>query len=324
MPRRFMVAGAQMGPTQRADPRPYTLARMVALLDRAADAGARLVVFPELAFTTFFPRWLMPPEELDRLFEAPMPNADVQPFFDRARARGVGVYVGYAERTAEGARYNSALLIGPAGEVIGKYRKVHLPGMQEPRPGARYQQLEKRYFTYGDLGFPTFRGPPGLGDAVLGMLICNDRRWPEAWRVLGLGGVELVCVGYNSAAYDPNGGERESPALRRFHSRLAVQANAYMNATWAVAVAKAGVEDGAGLIGGSAIIDPDGQVVAEATSEADEVIIAEIDLDRCRQGKEKMFDFAAHRRPRWYGPITAQTGATPPGSTADPMATAIR
>jgi predicted amidohydrolase len=241
-----------------------------------------------------------------------MPNPGVQPLFDRARALGVGFYLGYAELTEDGRRFNSAITTGPDGAILGKYRKVHLPGSREIRPGQRYQQLEKRYFEYGDLGFPAFRGPREWGSPVLGMLICNDRRWPEGWRCYGLQGVELMLMGYNSAAYDPNGGESESAELRTFHSTLAVQANAYMNATWAVSVAKAGVEDGAGLIGGSVIVDPNGLVVAQAKTLGDEVIVAEVDLDACRQGKEKMFDFAAHRRPQHYRRIVDQVGAIPP------------
>ena len=312
MPRLLRVAGAQMGPTQRADSRERTLARLTALLERAAERGARLVVFPELAFTTFFPRWWCEDErELLSCYERGMPNPAVRPLFDRARALGVGFYVGYAELTEDGRRFNSAVTVGSDGAILGKYRKVHLPGSQEFREGQRFQQLEKRYFEYGDLGFPAFRGFGG----ILGMLICNDRRWPEGWRVLGLQGVELVMVGYNSAAYDPNGGETEDAGLRSFHSTLVAQANAYMNATWAVAVAKAGVEDGSGLIGASCIVDPNGRVVAQAETLEDEVIVADVGLDVCRQGKEKMFNFAAHRRPQWYGPITGQVGVRepPPG-----------
>jgi predicted amidohydrolase len=243
MSRVLTVAGAQMGPTQRADSRAATLARMIALLDRAAAGGAKLVVFPELAFTTFFPRWPMERDapELLACFEPAMPNPVVQPLFDRARALGVGFYVGYAELTPDGRRFNTAVTVGPDGAVLFSYRKIHLPGSDHVKPGQRYQQLEKMYFDYGDLGFPVARGPKGWGRPVLGMLVCNDRRWPEGWRVLGLQGVELVMVGYNSAAYDPNGGEGESAERRTFHSTLAAQANAYMNATWAVAVAKAGV-----------------------------------------------------------------------------------
>ncbi len=304
------VAGAQMGPNQRADDRASILARMVALLEQAAQHGAELVVFPELPFTTFFPRWLMMGNEVEQYFEPAMPNKQVQALFDRARALGVGMQVGYAERTPEGRHFNTSILVGPDGAVFGKYRKVHLPGSVEPRAGDRFQQLEKRYFDYGDLGIPAFRGP--WHEGILGMLICNDRRWPEAWRVLGLQAVELVAIGYNSAAYDPNGGSTENEELRTFHSKLAVQGNAYMNATWAVAVAKAGNEDGSGLIGGSIIVDPNGVIVAEAQGLGDEVIIADCDLDACRQGKEKMFNFAAHRRPEAYRMIVDQIGAVAP------------
>ncbi|HYZ62901.1 MAG TPA: N-carbamoyl-D-amino-acid hydrolase [Acetobacteraceae bacterium] len=314
MSRTLRVAGAQTGPIQRADSRARTLDRLVALLEQAAGRGAQLVVFPELAFTTFFPRWPMDRDDPELLgcFETAMPNPKVQKLFDRAKALGVGFYVGYAELTPEGKRFNSAVTVGPDGDILFKYRKIHLPGSDRVKPGQRYQQLEKMYFEYGDMGFPVARGPAAWGSPVLGMLICNDRRWPEGWRVLGLQGVELALIGYNSAAYDPNGGEGESAETRTFHSTLAVQANAYMNATWAVAVAKAGVEDGAGLIGGSCIIDPNGRLVAQATTLGDEVIVADVDFEACRQGKEKMFHFASHRRPQWYRPIVDQVGATPP------------
>jgi predicted amidohydrolase len=312
MARSLRIAGAQMGPVQRDDPRSRTLDRLVALLERAAGEGATLVVFPELAFTTFFPRWLLSESELAPYFERGMPNPQVQKLFDRARELRIGFEIGYAEETEEGRRFNVSILVDPQGRRLGKYRKIHLPGSVEPRPNEARQQLEKRYFRYGNLGFPAFRAPPEWHGAVMGMLICNDRRWPEAWRVLGLQGVELTLIGYNSAGYDPNGGNSESPELRTFHAHLAVQANAYMNATFAVAVAKAGIEDGAALIGGSCIVGPDGRILAEASSLADEVILADCDLDLCRQGKTKMFNFEAHRRPQWYGPITGQVGVIEP------------
>jgi predicted amidohydrolase len=311
MPRIIRIAAAQMGPNQKADGRAAILARMLLMLEQAAGQGATLVVFPELAFTTFFPRWLLEGAALDQYFESAMPNPAVQPLFDRARGLGVGFYAGYAELT-EGKRYNCSILVQPDGSVLGRYRKVHLPGSVEPREGARFQQLEKRYFEYGDLGFPAFRAGPAWHSAILGMMICNDRRWPESWRVLGMQGVELVCLGYNSAAYDPNGGSTEDAALRTFHSRLVAQANAYMNATWAVAVAKAGDEDGSGLIGGSCIVDPNGVIVAEASTLGDEVLVADCDMDLCRQGKGKMFDFGAHRQPAHYTAITARAGVIEP------------
>jgi hypothetical protein len=317
MSRVIRIAAVQMGPTQRADSRAATLARMVALLEAAAGQGARLVVFPELAFTTFFPRWWIDDEaELLSYFEAALPSPATQPLFDRARALGVALHVGYAEldRAAfqDGAvrrrGWNTAALVGADGSLIGKYRKVHLPGSEGFRAGQAFQQLEKRYFAYGDLGFRTFRAFGG----IVGMMICNDRRWPESFRMLGMQGAELIVLGYNSAAYDPNGGDAEPAELRTFHSNLCVQAGAYQNSAWVVAVAKAGVEDQAGLIGSSVIVDPRGVIVAQAETLADEVILADCDLEACAQGKTKMFDFAAHRRPEHYGLITARAGSEPP------------
>jgi len=308
LPRILRIAAAQMGPIQKSDSRAETLARILSLFDQAADRGAQLVVFPELALTTFFPRWLLQGDALDAYYEKAMPNPQVQPLFDRARDRSVGFYLGYAEMTPEGRRFNTAITVGPDGAVLGKYRKVHLPGSVEPKEGQTYQQLEKRYFEYGDFGFQAFDGADGWHAPRMGMLICNDRRWPEGWRAYGLQGVELMLMGYNSAAYDPNGGTTEGAELRTFHSSLVAQANAYMNATWAVSVAKAGNEDGSGLIGGSCIIDPDGQIVAQAQSLEDEVVVADCDLDACVQGKTKMFDFAAHRRPQHYRRLVDQVG----------------
>ncbi|MGZ5233984.1 MAG: nitrilase-related carbon-nitrogen hydrolase, partial [Burkholderiales bacterium] len=222
MTRNIRLAGAQMGPSSRNDSRAQILTRMISLLEGAAKEGAQLVIFPELAFTTFFPRWpYEDPAEVAYYFETAMPNPNVQALFDRAAALKIGFYVGYGELTPEGRRYNSALIVGPNGRTLLKYRKVHLPGSHDVRPGQKHQQLEKRYFSYGDLGFPVTRGPAEWGKPVMGMLICNDRRWPEAWRVLALQNVELVCIGYNSAAYDPSGGEAETAELRTFHSTLA-------------------------------------------------------------------------------------------------------
>src|ERR1700687_5844582 len=94
MNRILRIAGAQMGPTQRADTREHTLARMISLFEQAASKKVDLVVFPELAFTTFFPRWLLSGPELDSYFEMDMPNPSVQPLFDCARRLHTGFYVG--------------------------------------------------------------------------------------------------------------------------------------------------------------------------------------------------------------------------------------
>ena len=306
--RQLRVAAAQLGPIQRAEPRSAVVARLTALLEAAARDGAELVVFPELALTTFFPRWYMADDaEVLTWFEREMPSAATRPLFDRARALGVGFCLGYAELTPAGRRFNTTILVDRGGAIVGKYRKVHLPGHAEYDPARAFQHLEKRYFEPGDLGFPVWRTMGG----VMGMMICNDRRWPESWRVLGLQDVELVMLGYNTPSVNSQQ-PGEGPAHRLFHHKLSVQSGAYQNATWAVAVAKAGDEDGHHLIGGSLIVDPNGEIVAETAGEGDEVVVADVDLDACRFGKSTIFDFARHRRVEHYGRITAQTGAEPP------------
>jgi predicted amidohydrolase len=311
MARMLRVAAGQLGPIQLKDTRKQAVERMLVLMRQAAAEGAKLVVFPELALTTFFPRWFMESQaEIDKYFEREMPGPDTMPLFNEAKRLGIGFYLGYAELTEEKGkthRYNAAVLVATDGKIAGKYRKVHLPGSEQLRPKLKFQQLEKRYFEYGNLGLPVFRAFGG----IVGMAICNDRRWPETFRVMGLQGVELVTIGYNSAAHDPNGGY-ETEDLRVFHSNLAAQAGAYQNATWVVSVAKAGIEDGAGLIGSSVIVNPNGQIVQQAKTKEDELLVHDCDLDLCKHGKENMFAFARHRRPQHYGIITAQAGITPP------------
>ncbi|MGM8849309.1 N-carbamoyl-D-amino-acid hydrolase [Salinicola halophyticus] len=302
--RERVIGAAQMGPIQKSDSREVVVLRMLSLLDRAAAQGCDLVVYPELALTTFFPRWYMEDQaEIDGWFEREMPNAATQPLFDRARAHGVAISFGYAELTPEGHHFNTSILTDRQGHIVGKYRKVHLPGHVEYDAARDFQHLEKRYFEPGDLGFETFDNEGTL----MGMCICNDRRWPETWRVMGLQGVELVMLGYNTPSVNSqNRGEGLSERL--YHSELSVTAGAYQNATWAVAVAKAGVEDGFPLMGGTIIVDPDGFVVARTTGEGDELITARCDMDRCQFGKTTIFDFARHRRVEHYGRITSQTG----------------
>ena len=307
MTRILTVGAAQLGPIARAETRTEVVARMIALLDQAKARGCQLVVFPELALTTFFPRWFMPDQaEVDAFFEREMPSAETRPLFEAARGHGIGFYLGYAELTPEGRRFNTSILVDDRGRIVGKYRKVHLPGHSEHEPKRPWQHLEKRYFEVGDLGFPVWRTMGG----VMGMCICNDRRWPETFRVMGLQGVELVMLGYNTpdrntAAFEPN-------HLRMFHNDLVLQAGAYQNSTWVVAVAKAGVEEGVGLIGGTCIVQPSGEVAARASTVGDELIAFDCDLDLARMGKETIFDFARHRRIEHYGMITARIGAIAP------------
>ncbi|MCX8998363.1 N-carbamoyl-D-amino-acid hydrolase [Rhizobiaceae bacterium BDR2-2] len=302
---RMIVAGAQLGAIQKADNRESVVERMIELMNEAAAKGATMIVYPELALTTFFPRWYMPDRnEVDSWFEHEMPNRATQPLFERARDLAMAMTFGYAELTPDGHHFNTSILTNRKGEIVGKYRKVHLPGHDEYDTGRAFQHLEKRYFEPGDLGFRVWRNE----GVIMGMAICNDRRWPETFRCMGLQGVELVTIGYNTPSVNSQM-SAEGLEKRLFHSDLSLQAGAYQNATFVVGVAKAGVEDGHPLMGGSIIVDPDGFVLARAATEEDELIVAECDFEKCAFGKSTIFDFQRHRRIEHYGRITSQTGA---------------
>ena len=254
------IAAGQLGPIARSETRTAVVARLMALMRQARACGCDLIVYPELALTTFFPRWYFEDQsDIDSFFEREMPGPETQPLFDLARELGIGFCLGYAELAAEAGivrRYNTSILVDKSGAIVLKYRKVHLPGHAEHEPWREFQHLEKRYFEPGN-GF-------GVVDAfggVMGMAICNDRRWSETYRVMGLQGVEMVMIGYNTPVHNPPAPEHDDLSL--FHNHLVMQAGAYQNGTFVVGVAKAGLEAGVDQIGGSCIIAPTGEVVAQ-------------------------------------------------------------
>jgi predicted amidohydrolase len=277
--------------------------RLVALLQAAHGRGAELVVFPELALTTFFPRWWEDDQAaMDAWFETEMPGPATKALFEEASALGVGFCLGYAELTPDGHHYNSQVLVGRDGTVLGKFRKVHIPGHDDNEPWRPFQHLERRYFEPGPDEF-------GVWDALgarVGMMICNDRRWPETYRVMGLQGVEVICCGYNTPVHyapDPT-----QDALAGFHNQLVMQAGAYQNGTWVVAAAKGGVEEGVEALAQSCIVAPSGQLVAQAFTQGDEVVTATCDLEWCKRYTGTLFDFDKYRRPELYTRVTAQRG----------------
>jgi predicted amidohydrolase len=305
MTRHLTLAVCQTGPIQRAATRAETVDRLLHLLETAARQGAELAVFPEMALTTFFPRWHLTDEaEIDAFFEEAMPGPETTRLTAAARRLKIGFALGYCEiDRGAGARrrFNTMDLFDDAGERIGRYRKVHVPGSDRPREGVTVH-LERLYFEPGDLGFPVF---PFRGTRV-GMAICNDRRWPETYRMLCLNGAEVALIGYNTPLL-----LTEAPAfghLRMLHNHLPMQAGAYQNTMWVAAAAKAGLEDGQALIGGSCVIAPTGEIAAQAMSIGDEVIVHRADLGMIAACRKVNFNFAEYRRPDQYRLIGERAG----------------
>ncbi|HEV7254745.1 MAG TPA: nitrilase-related carbon-nitrogen hydrolase [Mesorhizobium sp.] len=305
MARNVTLAACQTGPVQRSASRGETVDRLISLLETAAAAKADLAVFPEMALTTFFPRWrIHDRKEIDGFFEERMPGPETRRLYAAAAKLKIGFALGYSElERKEGCtrRFNTMDLVGKDGVFIGRYRKVHLPGSDEPQNGTTVH-LERLYFEPGDLGFPVFE----FCGMRVGIALCNDRRWPETYRMLCLGGAEVVLIGYNTPVVLD-----EAPALahlRMFHNHLPMQAGAYQNTLWIAAAAKAGLEDGQALIGGSCIIAPTGEIAAQAMSVADEMVMHRADLDLINVCRKVNFDFALYRRPDQYRLIAERAG----------------
>ena len=245
--------------------------------------------------------------EVDAWFEREMPNAATHAAVQARCEYQMAMSFGYAELTPDGHHFNTCILTDRSAKIVGKYRKVHLPGHSEFDTERAFQHLEKRYFEPGDTGFQVWRTMGG----IFGMAICNDRRWPETYRVMGLQGVEMILLGYNTPSVNSQKARR---GLRSGCSTIACRCSPALIRTrpgsWPSP--RPASRTASRLIGGSLIVDPNGEIVAEATTEDDELLVPPCDLDATIFGKKTIFDFARHRRIEHYGPITSQTGAVPP------------
>ena len=183
-------AVAQLGLVHLSDSRAAVVARLLEMMREAKGRGAQLVVFLELALTT------------------------------EAKKLVIGFYLGCAELTPEGRPYNTAILVDQNADIVGKYRKVHLPGHSDHKKDAPFQHLEKKFFDVGDKA----RGVWNAMGARIGMALCNDRRWPETWRVMSLQSAEVVVLGYNTPSQNINWDEPVH--LRMHHHLITLQASA--------------------------------------------------------------------------------------------------
>ena len=311
MARRITVGAAQMGPIAADESKPKVVERLIELVREAAEQGVELLVYPELALTTFFPRWFTEDlAEVEHYYHRTMPDDDTQPLFDEAKRLGVGFALGYAELSTDDDgtehHYNASLLVERDGSIAGKFRKIHIPGHAEYEPWREFQHAERHYFEPGPDGFGVWRAFGG----IVGMAICNDRRWPETYRIMGLQGAELILIGYNTPLFyapDPT-----QNALAGFHNHLVMQSGAYQNGAFVVGVAKGGIEEQVDSLAQSVIVAPSGQIIAQCITTGDEVVSASVDLDFCETYKKTVFDFDHYRMPEYYRRITDQRGAELP------------
>jgi N-carbamoylputrescine amidase len=254
----------------------------LALLRRAADAGARVCCLQELFYGPYFAA-----EQDARWYELtePVPDGPTVSLMRRQAAElGMVLVVPIYERAMAGVYYNTAAVIDQRGEYLGKYRKHHIPHCH---PGF----WEKFYFKPGDGGYPVF--PTEFG--TIGVYICYDRHFPEGARALGLNGAEIV---FNPSA--------TVAGLSEYLWRLEQPAHAVANQYFVGAVNRVGRERPWNIgefYGQSYFCDPRGRIVAEGSRSADDVVVADLDLDLIGEVR-RVWAFYRDRRPETYGPLT--------------------
>jgi len=257
----------------------------IRLVRQAAAQGARIVCLTELFSTMYFCV-----ETKREYFDwaEPIPGPTIERMAAVAREAGIVIIAPIFERTDDGRYFNTAAVIGPDGGLIGKYRKSSIPFMDvslssEPRGN------EKFYFEQGDLGFPTFATPFGR----IGILICYDRHFPEAARVLGLRGAEIVFV------------PTATTFMTRYLWDLELRAHAVANIYYVCGVNKVGVDAGGSTrnhFGNSMIVNPRGQVLGEANDSGDDIVLADVDLTVIPELRA-LWGYYRDRRPDQYGPL---------------------
>jgi predicted amidohydrolase len=269
------VAAIQMRP-EPLEPE-ENLRRIDGWMARAADAGARLAVFPECVLTGYF----LTREEAEKVAE-PATGPRSQALQVACARHGLAAAVGTIERSEDGKLYNAALLVGPEG-LQAVYRKTHLLCLGVDR-----------YLTCGPQ-------PPSViptNHGRLGLLICYDLRFPEPMRALALDGAQVILL---PTAW---------PASAAFYSDFLARARALENGVYLVAANRAGEERGRPFLGRSLIVGPDGEVLAEARGDEETMLVAEIDPSRS-DAKRRVFrpgeyevDLFGDRRPELYGRLT--------------------
>jgi N-carbamoylputrescine amidase len=296
----------KLGLIQHASPGPPhaqpadNLARCVALIREAAGQGATLIVTQELFTAHYFPQ-----VEDDALFDLAesldpqRPGLSYAALRDLAGELRVTISGSLFERRAPGVYHNTTVTFGPTGEEVGRYRKMHIP--DDPR------FYEKYYFTPGDLGWQTFGLPEADGRdpaARVGTLVCWDQWFPEAARLTAMKGASLLL--YPTAIGYYNHPEHGEPADVREQQRDAwltmMRSHAIANGVFVAAANRVGTENDLTFWGSSFVCGPDGKLIAQASRDRDEVLLAECDLSRI-EPQRRGWPFLRDRRTDSYAPL---------------------
>ncbi len=269
MTTKFKVGLVQM--SMSADPQ-ANLDKAAARIEEAAKKGAQVVCLPELYRSPYFCQ-----KEDAALFDLaePVPGPSTERLSAVARKAGVAVVVPIFEKRAPGLYHNSAVILDADGKTAGLYRKMHIP--DDP---AFY---EKFYFTPGDLGFQAVDTRFGK----VGTLICWDQWYPEGARLTALRGAEVLfyptAIGWHPAEKAQHG------AHQRDAWRTIQRGHAIANGCYVAAVNRVGHEPGppggAGLEfwGTSFLCDPFGVVIAEGSTDKEEILVGEVDVGRIEE-----------------------------------------
>jgi len=288
---RVGLVQSQVGPSSAEN-----LARTLAGVREAAGRGAQLICLQELFASPYFCQ-TEDPEAFS--WAESLEGPTVRGVSELARELGVTVLVPIFERRAPGLFHNSAVLVGPQGERLGVYRKMHIP--DDP------QFMEKFYFTPGDLGFQAMQTPVGK----VGPLICWDQWYPEGARITALKGAEILL--YPTAiGWLPS--EKATDGAAQLSAWQTIQrAHAIANGVFVVAVNRVGREGdpdtGIEFWGHSFVADPQGRVLCEA-GEGEEVLVCDLDLGLIEQTR-KWWPFFRDRRIDAYGEITKRWAEEP-------------
>jgi beta-ureidopropionase len=248
---------------------------------QAAKGGAQITCLQEIFYGPYFCA-----EQETRWYDLtePIPGGPtIKLMQDLARQHHMALVVPIYELEQEGVYYNTAAVIDNTGKYLGKYRKNHIPHVA---PGF----WEKFYFRPGNLGYPVF----DLGSVKIGVYICYDRHFPEGARALGLNGAEIV---FNPSA--------TVAGLSEYLWKLEQPAHAVANGYFVGAINRVGTEAPWNIgqfYGTSYFCNPRGKIIAEASREKDEVLIADLDLDQIKEVRQT-WQFFRDRRPDTYGDL---------------------